>query len=414
MCINDQHLGHKTVEIDDFIYTEGNRIARQKFTKYSTSMEKFSVVLCEASRNCYIILEKISEDYLQMQQPLDGEVIEWSMKTNVLLTGLIERVQKHREEIRNIIVQVDDIGRETNTFRSLSMITTLLNKMKLLFQSDVEINSDLKKMRKEKIPEQVAEQHQNQWAAVTGELTQTKDNAYYPHFGMQIRTWFGQFYRNTFLCSTQDGAFFVAGMNVAEKFQILLSSRLGELIWKRELVSESASDREDEVGCVAEPAKKFNRVDDIEEIEDQNGARWILCSNAIEHQIVKVSFSDGSVEEVVFEDPTMVPFLMAAAPANSRLYVVDGSQGTSCVQALDTTTSPYQVIPTWEPLEIDLYEPTKLLHLPDTKSLLIAVRSKGKKYFKVYLQKPIQICSVESSRTAIGAVAHRGYANSSD
>ena len=363
-------------------------------------MEEFSLVLSEASSNFDKIFEKISQEYRKMQQPLEDDIIEWRTKTNVLLTRLIRRVQNHREEIRNIIVQVDDIGRETNTFRSLSMITKVLNKMKLLFQSDVEINSDLKKIRKEKIPEQVAEQHQNHWSALTSKLTQSKDNAYYPHFDMQIGTGIDQFYRNTFLCSTQDGAFFVAGMNVAQKFEIFLSSRLGELVWKRELVSESEPDGEDEVDWLTEPAKKFNRVDDIEEIEDQNGTRWILCSNSIEHQIVKISFSDGSVEEVVFEDPTMVPFLMAADPENSRLYVVDGSQGTSCVQALDTTTSPYQVIPTWEPLEINLYEPTKLLHLPNTKSLLIAVRSKGKKYFKVFLQKPIQICSVErSSRT---------------
>ena len=383
MCITDQHLGHKTVEIDDFIYTQGNRISRQKFTRYATSMEEFSVVLSEASSNFDKIFEKIFEKYRQMQQPLEDDIVEWRTKTNVLLTRLIERVQKHREEIRNIIAQDDDIGRETNTFRSLSMITTLLDKMKLLFQSDVEINSDLKKIHKENIPEQVAEQHHNHWAAVTSKLTQNKDNAYYPHFNIEISTGFDQFYRNTFLCRTQDGAFFVAGMNATQKFEILLCSRLGELVWKRELVSDSEPGGEDEVDWVTEPTKKFNRVDDIEEIEDQNGTRWILCSNSIEHQIVKVSFSDGSVEEVVFEDPTMVPFLMAAAPENSRLYVVDGSQGTSCVQALDTTTSPYQVIPTWEPLEINLYEPTKLLHLPQTKSLLIAVRSKGKKYFKV-------------------------------
>ena len=400
MCITDQHLEHEIVEIDDFIYTQGNRISRQKFTKYSTSMEEFSVVLSETSSNFDKIFEKISEEYRQMQQPLEDDIIEWRMKTSVILTRLIERVQNHRKEIRNIIVQINDIGRETNTFRSLSMITTVLDKMKLLFQSDVEINSELKKIYKENIPEHVAEQCQNHWAAVTGKLTQNKDNAYYPHFDMHIDTRIDQSYRNTFLCSTRDGAFFVAGMNVAQKFEILLSSRLGELVWKRELVSESELDGEDEVEWVTEPAKKFNRVDDIEEIEDQNGTRWILCSNSIEHQIVKVSFSDGSVEEVVFEDPTMVPFLMAAAPENSRLYVVDGSQGTSCVQALDTTTSPYQVIPTWEPLEIQLCEHTKLLHLPQTKSLLIAVRSKGKKYFKVFLQKPIQICSVErSSRT---------------
>ena len=364
-------------------------------------MEEFSEVLCKASSNFDKIFEKIFGEYRQIQQPLEDDIIEWRTKTNVLLTRLIKRVQNHREEIRNIIVQVDDIGRETNTLRSLSMITKLLDKMKLLFQSDVEINSDLKKIHKEKIPEQVAVQHQNHWTAVTSELTQTKDNAYYPHFDTQFRTWFDQFYRNTFLCSTQDGAFFVAGMNVAQKFEICLSSRLGELVWRRELVSQSESDGEDEVDWVTEPAKKFNRVDDIEEIEDQNGTRWILCSNSIEHQIVKVSFSDGSVEEVVFEHPTMVPFLMAAAPENSRLYVVDGSQGTSCVQALDTTKSPYQVIPTWEPLEIHLYEPTKLLHLPQTKSLLIAVRSKGKRYFKVFLQKPVQICSVERNSITV-------------
>ena len=362
MCITDQHLGHARVEIDDFIYTKVNRIPLQNFTKYSALMKEFSEILSEASSNFDQVFEKITEEYVQMQQPLGDDIIDWRMKMNVLLIGLIERVKNHREDIRIVIEQADMIRRETDTFQSLSMITTILEKLKLLFQSDVEINLTLKKIHKENIPEErVADQHRDCWAAVTSKLQKNKDKAYYPHSDMQMSTGFDQFYRNAFLCSKQDGAYFVAGINMEQKFKIRLISRLGELLWENEL------DR------ITAPDKEFNYVNDIEEIEDPDGTRWILCSNCIEHQIIKISFSNGDVEEVVFEHPTIAPYFMTAAPENSRLYVVD----VACVQALDTTKCPYQVLPTWEPLEINSYQPVKILHLPQTKSLLIAVRSKG-------------------------------------
>ena len=144
-------------------------------------------------------MKRLWKRYRQIQQPMENDMIEWRMKTNVLLTRLIERVKNHREEIRNIIERADEIRRETDTFRSLSMITTTLEKLKLLFHSDVEINSDLKKMRKEKIPEPVAEQHQNHCGALTSKLTESKDNAYYPHLTQRAGTKFGQNYKTTFL-----------------------------------------------------------------------------------------------------------------------------------------------------------------------------------------------------------------------
>ena len=361
MCITDQHFDHETVEIDDFIYAKGNDITFQltKFPKYTTSMNDFSATLNEVSKLFDEIHEKIMEEYRQIQQPMENDMIEWRMKTNVLLTRLIERVKNHREEIRNIIERADEIRRETDTFRSLSMITTTLEKLKLLFHSDVEINLDLKKMRKEKIPEPVAEQDQNRCGALTSKLTESKDNAYYPHLTQRAGTKFEQNYKTTFLCSTRNGDFVVAGTNIVKKFEIRLISRLGELIWERE------------------PANNWNRIDDMEEIEDQEGTRWILCLNFTERQIVRVSFSDGAVEEVMFEHPTFMPFLMTAAPEYQRLYVVDAAEETFSVGALDTTESPYQIIPEWEPLRIDSFQPVKILHLPQTKLLLLAVYNKG-------------------------------------
>ena len=144
-----------------------------------------------------------------------------------------------------------------------------------------------------------------------------------------------------------------------KEFEIRLISRLGELIWERE------------------PANNWTLIDDMEEIEDQEGTRWILCLNSSERQIVRFSFSDGAVEEVVFEHPTFTPLLMTAAPEYQRLYVVDATDGTFSVGAVDTTESPYQIIPDWEPLRIDSFQPVKILHLPQTKSLLIAVYNKG-------------------------------------
>ena len=361
MCISDQHLDHETVEIDDFIFAKGNSITLQltKFPHYTTSMKEFSETLNEANKIFDEIHEKVTEEYLQVQQPLENEVIEWRMKTNVLLTRVIERVQSHREEIDIITEQGDEIRRETDTFRSLSMITTTLEKLKQLFQSDVEINLDLKKIHKENIPAQMADQHGDNWAAVTSKLTQSKDNAYFPHLAQRVGTKFEQNYETAFLCSTRNGDFVVAGTNIVKKFEIRLISRLGELIWERE------------------PSNKWSRIDDMEEIEDQEGNRWILCSNFAEGQIVRVSFTDGAVEEVVFEHPTFKPFLMTAAPDNQRLYVVDAAEEGFSVGAVDTTVSPYQIIPEWEPLRIDSFTPVKILHLPQTKSLLIAVRNKG-------------------------------------
>ena len=206
MCITHQHLDHETVEIDDFIYSEGNSITLQltKFPNYTTSMEEFSETLNEASKLFDGIHEKITEEYRQMQQPLEDDIIEWRMKTNVLLTRLIERVKNHREKIRNIIEQAGEIRRETETFRSLSMITTTLEKLKLLFQSDVEINLDLKKMCKENIPELVRDPHRDNWAVLTSKLMQSKDNAYYPHLTQRVGTKFEQNYKTTFLCSTRN------------------------------------------------------------------------------------------------------------------------------------------------------------------------------------------------------------------
>ena len=360
ICVTDQHEQHQTQEIDTYIEIKSKEILAQaeRYMSYIEKMRAFNTYLNKANSKIASIYQNAMESIEEDKRKQDS-LIQWRIQTNVIMGKLVKEMQKHEKGIIHHATLVEEVQIETKTFRALDLVTATQKKSVELFEVDTAINVALQNVHRNDLLSSVSNCQHNLWSDITQQLRTLKADAFYPHLDKQIGTIITMSYKKLFLCSKVNGDFVIAGRNPTDKFQILLLNRLGELQWKKD------------------PPDNWKRMDDMLEVVDKTGEKSLLCCEHIAQKIVKVPLTDTEAAEIVFEDKNIRPHRLTACPERHRLYVADVAKEKVTVHVLDTTSSPYTILP-WVPLRIK-YEPFELLYMPQTNSLLVGSYDMGSK-----------------------------------